>query len=307
MSIWKAVEGFPGYEVSDTGKVRSTLWGSPRELSPVKRGKDNPRLYVNLRRDKKNHSQYVSKLVATAFVPNPEGHHIVDFKDGDLTNNSADNLMWVDRAHIMGRFRPKTNISGCSVEGCTNEAKTREMCSSHYMKWWTENRAGKVDSFFRKEIVGYAAAHHRVRSQRGLVSTQDCEFCGGQAEEYALKIDAEVLYREVGTRNNQAYSLNPADYMALCKGCHRSYDKENREALRARFNECIQVSRLTNSTTTKDKAAMVADALAGMTLHEVADKYGVNFSYVSRIAREELGMNLRDYRKANGLPAGAAN
>lgn len=38
----------------------------------------------------------VHKLVAEAFVPNPEGKKNIRHKDGDIRNNQADNLEWVD-------------------------------------------------------------------------------------------------------------------------------------------------------------------------------------------------------------------
>lgn len=35
------------------------------------------------------------RLIASVFVPNPEGHKFVRFKDGDSGNRCADNLEWV--------------------------------------------------------------------------------------------------------------------------------------------------------------------------------------------------------------------
>ena len=40
--------------------------------------------------------RYVHELVAETFVPNPHNKKYVRHKDGNLRNNNADNLEWVD-------------------------------------------------------------------------------------------------------------------------------------------------------------------------------------------------------------------
>jgi HNH endonuclease len=43
-----------------------------------------------------NHRQYVHRLVAEKYLPNPEGYAHVIFKDGDRKNCEADNLEWCE-------------------------------------------------------------------------------------------------------------------------------------------------------------------------------------------------------------------
>ncbi|RTL05382.1 hypothetical protein EKK58_08270 [Candidatus Dependentiae bacterium] len=50
-------------------------------------------LIVNLYQSKP-HRQYVHRLVAEKFIPNPNGYEHVMFKDGNVKNCSADNLEW---------------------------------------------------------------------------------------------------------------------------------------------------------------------------------------------------------------------
>lgn len=56
--------------------------------------------------DGKSRQKWVHVLVATAYVPNPEGHKRIAFKDGDMLNVVADNLEW---ARISNR--PKTGVT----------------------------------------------------------------------------------------------------------------------------------------------------------------------------------------------------
>ena len=85
MEIWKEIEGFKGYEVSNCGNVRSQR----KALKQHKNGRGYYRVWLP---DGKFH--LVHRLVATAFVDNPGGHPIVNHKDETKTNNCADNLEW---------------------------------------------------------------------------------------------------------------------------------------------------------------------------------------------------------------------
>lgn len=85
--VWKQLEKFPRYEISNKGVVRDrSTKGVIGLYYPI----------IELR-DSKGARKFVKlhKLVADTFIPNPENKEFVNHKDGDKTNYAIDNLEWV--------------------------------------------------------------------------------------------------------------------------------------------------------------------------------------------------------------------
>lgn len=93
--LWKDIEGYDGrYQVSNLGNIR-TIYKTkpPKVLKPTK----SKYGYLCLSLMKPNgikKNERVSRLVAKAFVPNPNNYPLVNHKDEDKTNNRIENLEW---------------------------------------------------------------------------------------------------------------------------------------------------------------------------------------------------------------------
>ena len=85
------IKDFEKYSITRDGRVWS--WHRNLFLSPGLAGKGYP--MVVLFKDGKPHNRLVHRLMAQAYIPNPDSKPEVNHKDGDKTNNFLNNLEWV--------------------------------------------------------------------------------------------------------------------------------------------------------------------------------------------------------------------
>lgn len=110
--IWKDVIGYEGlYRVSSLGSVKSVT----RYVKTVHKGYEGSRLIkervlkpylgkhgyfiLTMRKNGRYKTEEVHRLVALAFIPNPDDLPCVNHKDENKQNNSVDNLEWCTRAY----------------------------------------------------------------------------------------------------------------------------------------------------------------------------------------------------------------
>ena len=95
--IWKDIVGYEGlYQVSNLGNVKSLHYRNKKIhhiLSPRKH--HTGYLMVSLTSNRKAKCFNVHRLVAIAFIPNPNDLPCVNHKDGNKHNNNVSNLEWV--------------------------------------------------------------------------------------------------------------------------------------------------------------------------------------------------------------------
>lgn len=92
--VWKNIDKTNGrYKISSLGRVVSFLNG--HKLLSIKTSK-NGYMKINIARNNKYKlSSLVHRLVAEAFIPNPDNKPCIDHIDGDRSNNNVNNLSWV--------------------------------------------------------------------------------------------------------------------------------------------------------------------------------------------------------------------
>ena len=163
---WKSIEGYPNYQVSSLGRVKSLNYRRTKKEKILKLIKNrNGYLQVNLYKGKKMKTMYIHILVASAFVQNnsifnTEINHIDECK----TNNCASNLEWCDHIYNInfgshnermakskskpvicietGKIYPSTieierqlGFSNANISRCCNKKYGYKTVSGYHWEW----------------------------------------------------------------------------------------------------------------------------------------------------------------------------
>lgn len=102
--VWKDIKGYEGlYQISNYGRVKSfncevNCYPNAKRIIKGRIRKapiDKDGYYrIGLSKDHKQKHYYVHRLVAEAFLPNPNNYKSINHKDENKKNNRADNLEW---------------------------------------------------------------------------------------------------------------------------------------------------------------------------------------------------------------------
>jgi hypothetical protein len=118
--VWKDIKGYEGlYQVSNLGNVRSYHSGKWRLLTNVINSQGYKQYLLHKNGKRKN--MRGNRLVAEAFIPNPDNLPLVNHKDENRSNDCVDNLEWCTSEYNnnYGAARERTSL---------NHSRNRPVC-----------------------------------------------------------------------------------------------------------------------------------------------------------------------------------
>lgn len=157
--VWKDITGYEGrYQVSNFGRVKSLPGKSSTNAykGGVLISKKDACGYLVVGLSRKTHK--VHRLVAMAFIDNPNGYPCVNHKDENKTNNSVENLEWCtykyNNNYGTRNKRISENCGRSIVQYTLDDVKVRE--------WKSASRAANFYGVKRTTITGCCAGRQHT-------------------------------------------------------------------------------------------------------------------------------------------------
>ena len=137
MEEWRDIKGYEGkYMVSNLGRVKSLNYSNTGKEG-ILNARDNGKGYLRviLWKDGKDKKYRINRLVAQAFIPNPDNLPEVNHKDEDKTNNRVENLEWCDRSYNVN-YGTRNKKAGKKIAEKRSKPVFSVNKESGLIMWW---------------------------------------------------------------------------------------------------------------------------------------------------------------------------
>lgn len=151
----KRIKGFEDYAITDEGKVISYKYKEPRVMKTwlQKSGYEN----IKLSKDNKTYHFLIHRLVAEAFIPNPNNYEEVDHKNCNRSDNRVENLQWMNHKQNIHKSYEDSGVGAVRnfVKCFLVEEKTEEVIKEFQSKTDASNYAVEHFGCSKSSLMKY--------------------------------------------------------------------------------------------------------------------------------------------------------
>ena len=183
--IWKDIKNYEGlYQVSNMGRVKNK-----------KNCTINPELnkngykYIPLYKENKRRRELLHRIVATAFIENPNSLPQVNHIDGNKQNNNVDNLEWctcsynLKEAYRLKLREPARAMLGKKGIKCPNSKKINQYdLEGNFIKLWYSTMDIERELKIRHNSISKCCKHKKYKTAGGYkweYAEEDCDVKSG--------------------------------------------------------------------------------------------------------------------------------
>lgn len=164
--IWKDKKDYEGhYQVSNCGRVKSIKFGKERIMNLItdKWGY----LYVNLYKNSIKKTYYVHRLVAEAFLLNPNNYKEVNHKDECKTNNVVSNLEWCTASYNTNYGTRNKRIGKSNTNGKRSKPVLQYTLDGQFVKEWSSTMECGRNGYSQGNVA--ACCRGELKTYKGFI------------------------------------------------------------------------------------------------------------------------------------------